>query len=272
MTDDRSSFDAAEPPFDAPGLTPQEDDLVSRVLDGEADDEQRRAVQADPRLRDRLELLERVRADLQVVEPVRDDHREAAIAAAMAAAADPDVVTPIGHARSTRWRRGLGIVAAVAVLVIGIPVLALTLGRGSETDTSTSADMAAPAADQAEAGAAATSSPPLEELAVVDLGVIDTDEQLRAAVDAILASPSAYASRSADESAKGTTPLAAELAPGGPADCGATDATDAPAGPPVLTAIATWRGEPALVIVYQGTPRVIVVQRDDCTVVARIDD
>jgi hypothetical protein len=272
MTDDHATFDPSEEPFGPPALTPQEDDLVSRVLDGDADDEQRRAVQADPRLRDRLELLERVRADLKIVEPVSDDRREATIAAAVAAAASTDAVTPIGNARSRRWRRGLGIAAAVAALVIGVPMLALTLGRGSETDTSTSADMAAPAADQAESGAAATSSPPVQSLAVVDLGVIDTDEQLRTAVDAVLADPSTYATRAADDTPKSSEPLAGEFATRGPADCAATATTDTPASTPLLTAVATWQGEPAVVVVLPGAPTVIVVQRGDCTEIARIDD
>lgn len=270
MTDDHT-FEPPEP-LEPAELTAPEDDLVSRVLDGDADDEQRRAVQADPRLRDRLALLEQVRADLRRVEPVGADDRDATINAAMAAATGPDVVTPIGSARSARWRRGLGIVAAVAAAVVLVPVLALTLGRGSETDDSTSADMASPAAGQAESGAA-TSSPPLGDRAIVDLGIIDTDQQLRAEVDAILASPDAYASRAADDTAKDTAPLASELAPRGPTDCATAAApTLTSPGPQVLVAVATWRGEPAVVVVYDGNPPVIVVQREDCTVVARLDE
>lgn len=265
MTDDQHHSDPPE-------LTPQEDALVSAVLDGEADDEQRRLVDADPRLRERVALLERVGADLRVVPPPTDDERDRAVHAALAAAPNAAApVTSIDHARRTRWRRALGVAAAVAALVVAVPVVALTVSRGSETDSSTSADLAAPAAGQAESGAAATSLPPVDTASIVDLGAVDTDEQLRAAVDTALADRALAAA--ADEESKPTTAPLEAFAARAASECATTESTtDAALGAAVLVATATWQGEPALVTVHGGAPPVIVVQRDDCTVIARIDD
>lgn len=265
MTDDR--------PLDRPDLTPQEDELVSAVLDGEADPDQRRAFERDPVLRERVELLERVRSDLRTVEPAADDRREQAIAAAVGSAEHAASLSPIDTARSTRWRRGLAVAAAAAAFVIGVPLLALAFGGGSETESADSTGTASLSADQAEAGAAATSIPPLSA-AVIDLGVIDTAEQVRAAIDAVLATPMAYTAPPT-ETATMDTSLRSEAGnrSQAPTDCSVATATaDASLGPPVLTAAATWRGEPVLVVVHEGVPRVIVVSRDDCTVVARVEN
>ncbi len=59
------------------------DELISRVLDGDATDEERARVAREPALQARLRAFERVRAALADVEPASETSRNAAITAAL---------------------------------------------------------------------------------------------------------------------------------------------------------------------------------------------
>ncbi len=129
---------------------PFTDEILSAIIDGEADDETVAAVAADPAATARLAQL-RNAVEL-VAAPVPDatpERRSASIAAAMAAAtpASPEV-TSLAAARHERTakaptrtestRQWFLLAAAAIALVVAIP-LALQLRSGNDADTATDA-------------------------------------------------------------------------------------------------------------------------------------
>lgn len=182
------------------------DELVSAVLDGEADPDERARVEADPDLRRRLEELRSVR-DL-VAEPVTglDDltARRLRDRALDAAGRSASTVRP-ARASSPRsaWLdpRLLGAAAVLLLLVLAVPV-ALSLGDADRGDDAASAgfDEAGESAevlrdaesmDDADGGADASSGAAVEHhesgpADVVDLGAADTDDDLAARAEAFV--------------------------------------------------------------------------------------
>lgn len=150
--------------------TPRPDDeLVSAVLDGEATDDERARVEADPAARRRLAELAAVRDLVAAPVPVPAGARDRAVAAALAqfdlgaADADPGGVDPAAPAiaapvdelgarrarrdRSGRGGRFLAAAAAVVVAVLGAAAVLRAVNPASETSVASSGQ--APTADQA---------------------------------------------------------------------------------------------------------------------------
>lgn len=137
---------------------PFTDEILSAIIDGEADDHTVSAVAADPAATARLVQL-RNAVDL-VATPVPDatpERRSASIAAAMAAAtpASPEVTSLAAarHERTTKTpartestRQWLVLAAAAIALVVAIP-LALQLRSGNDADVATADDTSADATD-----------------------------------------------------------------------------------------------------------------------------
>lgn len=131
-----------------------DDEVLSAIIDGEADAATVASVEADPAARDRLERMRQ--GVLLVAKPVAEataERRSASIAAALATAYSAPEVTSLTAVRQDRendkkrtgpkklWLAG---VAAAAAFLIAIP-LALSLG-GSNT-TNTAADTVTDAAE-----------------------------------------------------------------------------------------------------------------------------
>ncbi len=118
------------------------DELLSAIIDGEADAETVASVEADPVASERLAHMRQ--GVLLVAEPVPEatpERRSASIAAAMAAATPAPEVTSLAAARherdvvkrSTPRRAWIAGVAAVAAFLIAIPV-AISLAGDNSTD------------------------------------------------------------------------------------------------------------------------------------------
>lgn len=112
---------------------PFTDEILSAIIDGEADPDTVAAVAGDPVAAARLAQLEAVVA--LVAEPpavAEPERRSSSIAAAMAAATPAPEVSSLAAARHTREqntrrldsRRWLGVAAAALALVVAIPLLA----------------------------------------------------------------------------------------------------------------------------------------------------
>lgn len=137
---------------------PFTDEILSAIIDGEADDSTVASVASDPAAAARLAQLRRAVA--QVATPVPNatpERRSASIAAAMAAATPAPEVSSLAAARHERTvqqpkaspQRGrwLAAVAAAIVLVVAIPLLANFGGSDADDTASTSFDTADSAAD-----------------------------------------------------------------------------------------------------------------------------
>lgn len=260
-----------------------EDELISRVLDGDATDVDRARVAADARLQARVQDFERVQAAIADVAPPSAAVQDAAVAAAIAHAA-PVVASdervraePLEHVRARRSRHIATVVAVAAAALIGIPLLAIALtGRGAEqkSDSTTAIESAADAPSDtaapvfgAENGAAGY---------VGDLGALETDAQLQSAVALALSSAAASDSDANAAPELALPPQTAEagsaarLSSSVPACINELATSDPGLGTAAFTAAATWQGEPALVVVYRGVTDTIVVVNDDCAVLARL--
>ncbi len=135
-----------------------DDELVSAILDGEADDADRARLEADPALQQRLASFRQVSQQVaSATAPPSVDGRESAIAAALAAApVEVSNVTSITAARRRPWLVAAAAVAAVAVLA-PLGFLALEdLGDGTGTDT----EIASGSEDPEEAGVTPLSTTP----------------------------------------------------------------------------------------------------------------
>lgn len=154
-----------------------DDELVSAVLDGEADEATRQRVTADPRLRARLAEFGEVRdAVAAPVDPPDTRSAETTIARALAeheatgttAAQGPAEVTDLDRARrrSVVGRRVLVVAAIVAVLALAGGLL-VSLDDGTDE----ASDQATGSSDSAEAGAV--------EVPDLALGPIAGPEELR---------------------------------------------------------------------------------------------
>jgi hypothetical protein len=259
--------------------TPDEDELVSRVLDGDATDEERTRVDGDPRLRARLQAFQRVQTALVDVEPAAADARDAAVTRALGQGSIASEPVRLHLARERRRRRIGAIVAIAAALLIAVPLLAIAFtGRGSEQKSASSADATASGAPNNTAAPLANADSAAPALYAGDLGGFETDAQLRSAVAGVMGGTQAAESGEAPQLVLPVPTSGAETSTRSnavPADlaqsCASALATTEPAlGTLELTATATWQGTTAVVAVYRGASDVIVILRDDCTVVARV--
>ncbi len=139
---------------------PFTDEILSAIIDGEADETTVAAVAGDPAAAARLAQLRKAVA--QVATPVPDatpERRSASIAAAMAAATPAPEVSSLAAARHERTlqqpkaspQRGrwLAAVAAAIVLVVTIPLLVNFGGSDADETASTSFDTGDSSADSA---------------------------------------------------------------------------------------------------------------------------
>jgi hypothetical protein len=296
------------PPDHPESTTPAEDELVSAVVDGEATEAERAAVEADPRLAARRRVFDSTRVAL-TVEPIDPAARDRAIRAAVEDAtsaeprtgAEPESDTVVALAWERRRRRIATIVAIAAAVLIVVPLVAITLiGGGRDVD------FAATSNDDASSGSGASSdsveplgeanagAPLPPEIAVGDLGELDSTTELRAivqeALDTTLArrfapsdGPASTTSTVPSVNRSGDANEALDFG-GQPGDCvAAVVGTDPTLGlAPVLAATATWLDDAVYVFVFRtltpagpGAPsdvpiEVIVVTRPDCSVVERV--
>lgn len=180
-----------------------DDELLSAILDGEADDTQVARVTADPEASVRLEQMRTVATIVGEEPPAASpERRRSSIAAAMAAAepADPAVtsLTAARHERAeqvwtpdlsaeqrprnTRW---LAVAAAIALFVLAVPIIASL--RPDPSDVATSADDAAEvteaASDDADTSTADSAESDDAADAVDDAAMEDDAMEEEAAAD-----------------------------------------------------------------------------------------
>jgi hypothetical protein len=285
---------------------PTDDELVAAVLDGEATPAERARVENDPHLLERLAQFRAVAEQIGRPVGVEPERLESVVAAALdefttgpgaeagseAGAADEAVTLLPRRERPARalapW------LAAAAALLVLVPLgWALTRDDGArdeptamttETDrgTGTAVDelTGGPDTDEAERSAADQRQSGPAAGTMVDLGPIDSLDQLRALLEPRLADDDAAvfsAPEALPDSADATTSPHA-----GPTACeAAVRRGDSSLGALVLVGTATYRGAEALVYVFTepGTlprdgddpaPHVVVVAADPgCNVVER---
>lgn len=251
---------------------PTFDELASAHLDGATTPAEAARVAADPALQARVEELRRVRAAMAQVPAADPSHRDAAIAAALAAFTDADAdapapSAPVSSLATGSARRGpsptvirvLGAAAAVALLALLVPVLGRLAPSGD--DDSASFDATGDAiegggASDAEDSAVPTSSTDRSD--AVDLG---TFEDLTALVAAV--------SSSNDQAGVGTDALAD--APTEASACPLPTAGDTAWTGRTESAHATVAGDAVLVVVATdgaGTRTLFVYRADDCALLA----
>ena len=170
------------------------DELASAHLDGTTTPQEGVEAAASPTIQRRAEELRAVRAAIQAAPPVDPGRREEAIAAALAAFAEPVAppvapVTSLASVRAGRPRppRGLTVIGAAAAVIL-LALLVPLLGRLGSTDrreTAATKDAAVSTTSAAPAsGADAGGAPPTtiaRPLAPLDLGTFDTFAGLAAA-------------------------------------------------------------------------------------------
>ena len=216
-----------------------DDEVLSAIIDGEADDAVVASVLADPAATKRLTEMRRV-VDIVGEEPppATPQRRQASIAAAMAAAqpASPEVtsLTAARHEREEKKkRRGippwLAVAAAVVLIAIAIPVIAAL--RPNSADTLTSA--ADSATDSAVEGASEFSLNSSDDGDDSDDSADDAAEEPAASSDAVdeEAAPLPAEPENAEDIAEATTDSGPdERAADDVADAAVSDDADASAG------------------------------------------
>jgi hypothetical protein len=251
---------------------PTFDELASAHLDGATTPAEAARIAADPALQARVEELRRVRAAVAQVPAADPSHRDAAIAAALAAFTDDDTdaadpTAPVSPLATASARRGpsptvirvLGAAAAVALLALLVPVLGRLAPSGDDDSASFDAT-----GDAIEGGgeteveddhAKPTSADSSGE---ADLG---TFEDLPALLAAVAATDG--------QASSGTDALAA--APEEAAACPLPNLGDTAYTGRTEWAHATVAGEAVIVTVRTdraGTRTVFVYQADDCALLA----
>ena len=193
-----------------------DDELLSTIIDGEADEATVADAYADPETAQRLDDLQIV-IDLIGEEPpaATPQRRQASIAAALAAATPAPEVTSLSAERAAR-RGGTGrtlltAAAAIVLVLVLIPVVASLRSGGSDTasvsdaaDTALGADAAGDVADEVEDAVTDDDDQAMEddsgfddeEEAMEDEAMEDEEEAMEDVEDAAPAT-----SGSADESA-----------------------------------------------------------------------
>ena len=176
-----------------------DDELLSAIIDGEADPASVASVEADTAASQRLAAM-RVAVDIVGEEPppATAERRQASIAAALGAASPAPEVTSLSAERATRRaapNKAVVIAIAAALLFFVVAIPAVLTSQGEETvteaasdaaDTSLSADDAADSVEDAVAGDDEEAMEDDEEEAMEDEeeAMEDDEEFLDAATDA----------------------------------------------------------------------------------------
>ena len=168
-----------------------DDEVLSAIIDDDADAETVASVSADAVATERLEHMRR--AVTIVAEPVPDatpERRAGSIAAAMAAATSAPEVSSLAAARHQRTERAatrrsmprawLGVAAAMVMFVIAIPI-ALSFGSGNDTTDTATDDSASLGTDEARDITASDDSG--DSANAADLAGDDVDDAVDGAVD-----------------------------------------------------------------------------------------
>ncbi|MET0738961.1 MAG: hypothetical protein ABW035_11845 [Acidimicrobiales bacterium] len=265
-----------------------DDDLVSAVLDGEATEDERARVAADPVLAARLaEFAAAADQVAALVAPRAAADRDRAITAAVAERPRRDDVVV---AMRGPHRRHSQHILAVAAAVLGVLLAAGFLiaqvgddaGSGNDTaaigsddsasDAESASDTAAAAGDAEDGDAAA-----FEDTATYDLGAVANDEAVRNAL--VAAGAVNQSTLSADDGGSdavtdttvASVPEAAPV-PGGSDDCQIRlEEADPSLDGRLVEASATFAGDPAVVYVFgtaDGGRQVTVVTADTCVTLA----
>ena len=265
-----------------------DDDLVSAVLDGEATEDERARVAADPVLAARLaEFAAAADEVAALVAPRAAADRDRAITAAVAERPRrDDVVVAMHGPHRGHSQHILAVAAAVLVVLLAAGFLIAQVGddAGSDNDTAAigsddsasdaeSASDTVAAAGDAEDGDAAA----FEDTATYDLGAVANDEAVRNAL--VAAGAVNQSTLSADDGGSdavtdttvASVPEAAPV-PGGSDDCQIRLEEAHPSlDGRLVEATATFAGEPAVVYVFgtaDGGRQVTVVTADTCVTLA----
>ena len=265
-----------------------DDDLVSAVLDGEATEDERARVAADPVLAARLaEFAAAADQVAALVAPRAAADRDRAITAAVAERPRrDDVVVAMRGPHRRHSQHILAVAAAVLVVLLAAGFLIAQVGddAGSDNDTAAigsddsasdaeSASDTVAAAGDAEDGDAAA----FEDTATYDLGAVANDEAVRNAL--VAAGAVNQSTLSADDGGSdavtdttvASVPEAAPL-PGGSDDCQIRlEEADPSLDGRLVEASATFAGDPAVVYVFgtaDGGRQVTVVTADTCVTLA----
>ncbi|MET0805240.1 MAG: hypothetical protein ABW009_15225, partial [Acidimicrobiales bacterium] len=265
-----------------------DDDLVSAVLDGEATEDERARVAADPVLAARLaEFAAAADQVAALVAPRAAADRDRAITAAVAERPRrDDVVVAMRGPHRRHSQHILAVAAAVLVVLLAAGFLIAQVGddAGSGNDTAAigsddsasdaeSASDTAAAAGDAEDGDAAA----FEDTATYDLGAVANDEAVRNAL--VAAGAVNQSTLSADDGGSdavtdttvASVPEAAPV-PGGSDDCQIRlEEADPSLDGRLVEASATFAGDPAVVYVFgtaDGGRQVTVVTADTCVTLA----
>jgi hypothetical protein len=259
-----------------------DDELVSRVLDGEGTPGDVARVNADPALSARLAEFRAVAAAVGAAPEPAADMRDNAVRAALRAldapAGDPDpvdAVVPIDSARRRPWRRVAPVAAAAAIVAVALAALPALLDTDHEAST-TSAAGATTTVAAADAGAGPTSTAPTvpEATGSGQAGTANDPSAFRLASRAggdfgSYATQAELADALRQQLALDATTYSAPPAPLGAV---ATCALDQAAADPALGAAesagtATVAGKPYTVLVFvssDGTHRALLVAADSC--------
>ena len=265
-----------------------EDELISRVLDGDATAVDRARVAGDARLQARLRDFERVRAAIADVEAPSAAARDAAITAALAeaapgVAADDGVSTDmLDYARGRRRRHVATVVAVAAALLIGLPLLAIALtGRGTEQKSASTAGVESAADAPTDTGAPLVEGAGATSGYAGDLGPLDNDAQLQAAVALAITvgigverrRRRGLATRATDADGRRERLRSIELVDTRPRRRRASTSSRHPTrvwAPPFSPPPRRGRANRRWWSSTEGATDTIVVVRDGCTVVARL--
>ena len=220
------------------------DELASAYLDGEVSADERAVVEADPSLGRRVEELRRARdAVRHPVPPPPAAQRDSAIHIAMAG--------PMTGARPRRSRWALALGGAAAALIVALVAVAALRSSGGGGGGLSSAELSTAAVPAA--------APAADKTALPDLGAVDDAPALRTALRSLATREPATSGVTPTTTAP---PAAAAGGGRGAGDGGTAGSVCTTDGTPI--AVATWRGQPALVTSRpDGT--VVVVRRADCT-------
>ena len=239
-----------------------DDELLSAVLDGEADVEQSAHVDACDACRARLGALRDASVLVATPVPPADaGRRDAAIAAALAAA-EADTVVPLRRRRTIPTWLG-----AAAAVVVAVGAISLIANRGGDDDGSGGFDTAAGGDDatsntMADEDLSTALAAPTPVVDGGDLGEVDAttlqatiEGSFGAQREAVASSPSEEAGAAADGQAP--VPCEQEVRDGSP-DLGAL----------VYRATGTLEGTPVVVLAFDVPPDrwVYVLTADGCAI------
>jgi hypothetical protein len=254
--------------------TRPDDELVSAVLDGAATPEERARVEADPRLRSRLEEFRQVAALVgEAPEPPSVLDRQRTLAAARRAAGLPS-------ARPPRRTPLVLKVAAALVLVVGLGALVSQLDLGGDDEQQ------AGGGDRADIEEATDGAGGGEDLFAtgddLDLGEVEDDAELLRELSAERGGEAANDSAATTE---GSFDDLAEPQGRGPANEGAAlpgdslecqvrqEERDARLAGVIAEGTVTYAGTPGVLYVFgmsDGGQRVVVVTADGCEVLTTV--